>query len=68
MDAAPPPPPPAPGAEAAATEPGLAPESRIRSLNILVENNYINGPEHIKLTKGEKSLGIIEEHLKKLLN
>jgi hypothetical protein len=67
MESAPPPPPP-PGPEAATTEPGLAPESRNRSLNILVENHYINGPEDIKLTKGQKSLGIIEEHLKKLLN
>ena len=67
MEGAPPPPPP-PGPEAATTEPGLAPESRIRSLNILVENNYINGPEYIELTKGQKSLGIIEQHLKKLLN
>jgi hypothetical protein len=65
-----PPPPPAEAPPAGETEgaPGLAPESRIRNLNILVENNYINGPEYMKLTKGQNSLNEIEQQLKKLLN
>jgi len=63
-------PPPAEAPPAGETEgaPGLAPESRIRNLNILVENNYINGPEYMKLTKGQNSLNEIEQQLKKLLN
>jgi len=69
MGGAPPPPPPPAEPPAGETqgEPGLAPESRIRNLNILVENNYINGPDYIKLTKGQNSLNEIEEQLKKLL-
>ena len=49
------------------SEPGLAPESRDKNLNILLENNKFNGTNYIPLSKGEKSLGDLENELKKLL-
>ena len=49
------------------SEPGLAPESRDRNLNILLENNKFNGANYIPLSKGQKSLGDLENELKKLL-
>jgi hypothetical protein len=48
-------------------EPGLAPESRDRNLNILLENSKFNGTNYIPLSKGQKSLGDLENELKKLL-
>jgi hypothetical protein len=72
MDMGAPPPPPAPelgGGEALPPpEPGLAPESRIRNLNILLENNTIDSGGYKSLEKSRKSLGVIEKELKKLLN
>ena len=72
MDMGAPPPPPAPelgGGEALPPpEPGLAPESRIRNLNILLENNTIDSGGYQSLEKSRKSLGVIEKELKKLLN
>ena len=67
--AAPPPPPPPPGGGEMPPpgEPGLAPESRLDNLNILVENNKINGSNYFPFAKGQKSLGDLEDELKKLL-
>ncbi len=55
--------PPAPGGEAEIT-----PESRFNNLNILVENNLIEGKEIINLNHGQESLGEISKELNKLLN
>jgi hypothetical protein len=63
--------PPPPGGEAPAAEapaPELAPESRNNNLNILVENDLIEGKEVIDLSQGQKSLGKISEQLDKLIN
>ena len=68
-------PPPAPevgGAEPQAPpeaggEPPL-PESRKKDLNILLENNFIEGSKILDLGQGQQSLGEIEEELNKLLN
>jgi hypothetical protein len=46
---------------------GLAPESRDRNLNILLENSKFNATNYIPLSKGQKSLGDLENELKKLL-
>ena len=68
MGAPPPPPPPPGGGEMPPPgEPGLAPESRFDNLNILSENNKINGLNYSPFTKGQKSLGDLENELKKLL-
>lgn len=64
---APPPPPPGGGEMPPPGEPGLAPESRFDNLNILVENNKINGSNYFPFAKGQKSLGDLEDELKKLL-
>jgi hypothetical protein len=65
-EGAPPPPPPLPNE--APGEPGLAAESKLNNLNILVESNMIDGASYIPLTKGQNSLGAINDELKKLLN
>ena len=59
--------PPAPeaGAEAPA---GVTPESKKKDMNILVENNFIEGSEIIDLSHGQDSLGEISKELDKLLN
>ena len=68
MSAPPPPPPPPGGGEMPPPgEPGLAPESRFDNLNILVESNKINGSNYFPFAKGQKSLGDLEDELKKLL-
>ena len=64
---APPPPPPGGGEMPPPSEPGLAPESRFDKLNILAENSKINGLNYSPFTKGQKSLGDLENELKKLL-
>ena len=64
---APPPPPPGGGEMPPPGEPGLAPESRFDKLNILAENSKINGLNYSPFTKGQKSLGDLENELKKLL-
>jgi len=51
-----------------AGEPELAPESRMDSLNILVENNMIEGRKVLQLGHAQESLGEIEKELDKLLN
>jgi len=51
-----------------AGEPALAPESRMDSLNILVENNMIEGRKVLELGHAQESLGEIEKELDKLLN
>ena len=56
------PPPPA-GGEAEVT-----PESRMNNLNMLVENNLIEGARMINLGHGQDSLGEISKELNKLLN
>ena len=65
-EGAPPPPPPLPNE--APGEPTLAAESKLNNLNILVESNMIDGASYIPLTKGQNSLGVINDELKKLLN
>ena len=60
-----PPPPPPPGGEG---EVGVTPESRIERLNILVENNVLEGSSFINLGQGRDSLGEIDKELDKLLN
>ena len=55
-------PPPA-GGEAEVT-----PESRMNNLNMLVENNLIEGARMINLGHGQESLGEISKELDKLLN
>jgi hypothetical protein len=67
MSAPPPPPPPGGGEMPPPGEPGLAPESRFDNLNILSENNKINGLNYSPFKKGQKSLGDLENELKKLL-
>jgi hypothetical protein len=46
----------------------ITPESRINNLNILVENNLIEGSKIIDLSLGQKSLSQLNEELDKLLN
>jgi hypothetical protein len=46
----------------------LTPESNKKDLNILVENNLIEGSEMINLGHAQDSLGEISKHLDKLLN
>ena len=54
--------PPAPG------EAEITPESRMNNLNMLVENNLIEGSQMINLGHGQESLGEISKELDKLLN
>ena len=63
------PPPPAGGEEAppAGGEPTI-PESKMDNLNILVENNLIDGNKFIDLGMAQESLGEISKELDKLLN
>lgn len=61
----PPPPPPPPGGEGEAS---VTPESRLERLNILVENNVLEGDSFINLSQGRDSLGEIDKQLDKLLN
>lgn len=63
----PPPPAEAPPAEAPPA-PELAPESKKNSMNILVENDLIEGKQIIDLSQGQKSIGKISEQLDKLIN
>jgi hypothetical protein len=67
--------PPPPGPEAAAlpeenppAEGAVTPESRMDNLNILVENNLIEGSEILNLGQAQDSLGEISKELDKLLN
>jgi hypothetical protein len=46
----------------------ITPESRINNLNMLVENNLIEGAQMINLGHGQESLGEISKELDKLLN
>ena len=57
-----PPPPPTTG------EPELAPESKKKDMNILLENNLIEGAQMINLGQAQQSLGEISKELDKLLN
>jgi hypothetical protein len=51
-----------------AGEPELAPESKEKDMNILLENNLIEGSRMIDLGQGQESLGEISKELDKLLN
>ena len=62
------PPPPEGGTEAPPAEAAVTPESRMDSLNILVENNLIEGTLFLELGQGQDSLGEISKELDKLLN
>ena len=46
----------------------VTPESRMNNLNMLVENNLIEGAQMINLGHGQDSLGEISKELNKLLN
>jgi len=46
----------------------ITPESRMSNLNMLVENNLIEGARMINLGHGQESLGEISKELNKLLN
>jgi hypothetical protein len=46
----------------------ITPESRMSNLNMLVENNLIDGAQMINLGHGQESLGEISKELDKLLN
>ena len=46
----------------------VTPESRMNNLNMLVENNLIEGAQMINLGHGQESLGEISKELNKLLN
>jgi hypothetical protein len=61
------PPPPAGGEESPEGEPPI-PESKMDNLNILVENNLIDGNKFIDLGMAQESLGEISKELDKLLN
>jgi len=58
--------PPAPGPEPGG-EAGVTPESVERDMNILLENNMIDGDEIIDLSRAKKSLGEMEQKLNSLL-
>jgi len=60
-------PPPA-GAEAPPPAAEVTPESRKKDLNILLENNLIEGSQMINLGQAQDSLGEISKELDKLLN
>ena len=49
-------------------EPELAPESKKKDMNILIENNLIEGAQMINLGQAQQSLGEISKELDKLLN
>jgi hypothetical protein len=49
-------------------EPELAPESKKKDMNILLENNLIEGAQMINLGQAQQSLGEISKELDKLLN
>jgi hypothetical protein len=70
FETAPPPLEPAPAEEAppAGVEPELAPESKKKDMNILIENNLIEGSRMIDLGQAQDSLGEISKELDKLLN
>ena len=65
FETAPPPPETAPPAGG---EPELAPESKKKDMNILIENNLIEGSRMIDLGQAQESLGEISKELDKLLN
>ena len=59
----------APPADAGAPpEAAVTPESRMDNLNILVENNLIEGRQFLDLGQGQDSLGEISKELDNLLN
>ena len=70
FETAPPPLEPAPAEEAppAGGEPELAPESKKKDMNILIENNLIEGSRMIDLGQAQDSLGEISKELDNLLN
>jgi len=70
FETAPPSPEPASSEEAppAGGEPELAPESKKKDMNILIENNLIEGSRMIDLGQAQDSLGEISKELDKLLN
>jgi hypothetical protein len=49
-------------------EAAVTPESRMNNLNILVENNLIEGTQFLDLGQGQESLGEISKELDNLLN
>jgi hypothetical protein len=62
-------PPPPEGGEVPPPPAGeVTPESRMNNLNILVENNLIEGKLFLDLGQGQESLGEISKELDKLLD
>jgi hypothetical protein len=56
------------GGEAPAPEAAVTPESRMNSLNMLLETNMIDGSTFLDLGQGQESLGEMSKELNKLLN
>ena len=59
---------PAGGEETPPPGPELAPESKEKDMNILLESNLIEGHRMIDLGQAQESLGEISKELDKLLN
>ena len=59
---------PPPADSGAPPEAAVTPESRMNNLNILVENNLIEGTQFLDLGQGQESLGEISKELDNLLN
>ena len=60
--------PPPPGGEVSPPPAEITPESKQKDMNILVENNLIEGLQIINLGQAQDSLGEISKELDKLLN
>jgi hypothetical protein len=54
--------------EPAPAEAAVTPESKNKDMNILIENDLIEGKQIIELGGAQESLGKISEELDKLLN
>ena len=62
------PPPPAESTPPAGGEGAVTPESIKKDMNIILERDNIYGVDDIDLEKGSRSLGVIEESLRKLID
>ena len=62
------PPPPAESTPPAGGEGAITPESIKRDMNIILERDNVYGVDDIDLEKGSRSLGVIEESLRKLID
>jgi hypothetical protein len=62
------PPPPAEGGAPEGGETAVTPESKMKNMNLLVENNLLEGATFLDLGQAQESLGEISKELDKLLN